>query len=115
MTARNLDNVYLKRAPIAKTGNSTLELTPKATRVARFQRAATALLPGVSRDIAGTSVSSRPATNIGNGAPRPQRLSSQRARMNLISVRNERSRTIFVWPRKTGWGGSTSALGPTVV
>src|SRR5256885_15201392 len=55
---------------------------------------------GVSRDIGGISASSKPATNMGVGATRPQRFNSQRARMNLVSGRRERSRIIFVVPRE---------------
>src|SRR6266853_1513237 len=54
---------------------------------------------GVSRDMGGISASSKPATNMGVGATLPQRNSSQRARMNLVSGRRERSRIILVVPR----------------
>src|SRR5205807_4106514 len=47
---------------------------------------------GVSRDIGGISASSKPATNMGIGATRPQRFNSQRARMNFVSGRRERDR-----------------------
>src|SRR5258708_5380158 len=54
---------------------------------------------GVSRDMGGISSSSSPATNMGVGATLPHRNNSQRARMNLVSGRSERSRISLVVPR----------------
>src|SRR5437016_6412427 len=86
-------SLFIRRKTCRKL---TLKILPA---LSPYLAAIAALFPGVSRDIGGTSVSSNPTTNIGSGAPLPHRLSSQRARVNLISGRDDRSRIILDCPR----------------